>query len=138
MAAMTGFPAIAFSLDRAPENEAKWDTVERHFAETLHWMLSVSWPRGMVLNVNFPDVLPDAVKGRRVATVGRRKPAGEIIKGQDPAGKPYHWISSKRVYGEVSADSDIQATRDGFISMSPLTLDMTDYSYLSAAREKLG
>ncbi len=137
-AAMSGFPAISMSLDRAPENEAKWETVERHMADTLHWILAATWPLGMVLNVNFPDVGPDAVKGRKVATVGRRKPGGEIAKGLDPAGKPYLWISSKRIYGDVSAGSDIQATRDGYISMSPLTLDMTDYGHIAAAREKLG
>lgn len=137
-AAMSGFPAVAFSLDRAPENEAKWETVERHLAETLQWLLAASWPHRIVLNVNFPDVSPDAVQGRRVATVGRRKPGGEIARGQDPAGKPYLWIGSKRVYGDVSTDSDIQATRDGYISMTPLTLDMTDYGHMAAAREKLG
>ena len=107
-------------------------------ADTLHWILAASWPRRMVLNVNFPDVGPDAVKGWRVATVGRRKPGGEIAKGLDPAGKQYFWISSKRIYGDVSEDSDIQAIRDGYISMSPLTLDMTDYGHIATAREKLG
>ena len=137
-AAMSGFPAISMSLDRPAGNEARWETVERHMADTLRWVLAASWPHGTVLNVNFPDVPPDVVKGRRVATVGRRKPGGEIAQGQDPAGKPYLWISSKRIYGEVSADSDIQAIRDGYISLSPLTLDMTDYGHIAAAKEKLG
>lgn len=137
-AALSGFPAVALSLNRTAPNEARWDTVERHLGPTLQWALGAAWPKGMVLNINFPDVAADDVQGRRVTSVGRRKPGGAIVKGQDPAGKPYLWITTDRVYGDVAPESDIQATRDGFISLSPLTLDMTDYSHLAAAREKLG
>lgn len=136
-AALSGFPAIAFSLNRAPLGDPKWRTVERHLEATLDWALSAAWPNGIVLNINFPDVEADEVKGRRVTAVGRRKPGGSIVKGLDPAGKPYLWITTERIYGAVSPDSDIQATRDGYISLSPLTLDMTDYEHLANARERL-
>lgn len=136
-AALSGFPALSLSLDRAPRGDAKWATVESHLADTVQWLLAASWPKGIVLNVNFPDVEPNDVLGRRVTRLGRRKPGGAIAKGVDPAGRPYHWISSERVYGEVTADSDIQAARDGWISMTPLTMDMTDEANLALARERL-
>lgn len=136
-AALVGLPTIAVSLDRTPPADAKWATVEAHLADTLSWLLAESWPRGVVLNVNFPDVDPHHVNGRRVTRLGRRKPGGEIVAGMDPAGKPYHWIASKRIYGDVAPDSDIQAARDGFISMSPLTFDLTDETALARARDRL-
>lgn len=137
-AALAGYPAIALSLNRTPPNEAHWATVEAHLAGTLKWLLDQTWPRGAILNVNFPDTPPDGVKGRRVTRLARRKPGGEIVAGMDPAGRPYHWISSKRVLGEIAPDSDMQAEREGYISMTPLRFDLTDEALLARARERLG
>ncbi len=136
-AALSGFPAIALSLDRIPPADAEWETVERHLHETLAWALSMHWPRGAVVNINFPAVKPDEVRGRRVTRLGRRKPGGEIIAGMDPAGRPYHWISSKRIVGDIAPDSDVQAAADGYISLTPLTYDLTDEATLARARERL-
>lgn len=136
-AALAGFPSIALSLDRKPLGEAKWPTVEAHLAETLAWALSQAWPTGAVLNVNFPDVAPEAVRGRRLTRLGRRKPGGEIVSGHDPAGKPFYWISSKRIVGTVTADSDIRAAEEGYISMTPLSFDMTDAALLARAKTEL-
>jgi len=137
-AALEGYPAIALSIERTPPNEAHWATVEAHLAGVLDWLLAQAWPRGVVLNVNFPDLPPDGVKGRRTTRLGRRKPGGEIVAGMDPAGRPYHWIGSKRIMGDIAPDSDVQAARDGFISMTPLRFDLTDDALLDRARERLG
>ncbi len=136
-AALSGYPAIALSLNRTPPNEAHWATVEAHLAPTLDWLLAEAWPRGSILNVNFPDVTPGEVKGRRLTRLGRRKPGGEIIARVDPAGRPYHWISSKRIVGEVAPDSDIRAAEEGYISMTPLTFDLTDEALLARARARM-
>lgn len=137
-AALSGYPAIALSLNRTPPGEAKWATVEAHLIETLDWLLAEAWPRGSVLNVNFPDALPEDVKGRRLTRLGRRKPGGEIVASVDPAGRPYHWISSKRIVGDITPDSDVQAAADGYISVTPLTCDLTDHGLLAQARDRFG
>ena len=136
-AALQGYPSIALSIERTPPNEAHWATVESHLPGVLDWLLAEAWPRGAVLNVNFPDLPPDGVKGRRTTRLGRRKPGGEIVAGMDPAGRPYHWIGSKRIMGDIAPDSDVQAARDGFISMTPLRFDLTDDALLDRARERL-
>lgn len=136
-AALAGFPAISLSLNRTPPADARWETVEAHLGETLDWLLAETWPKGAILNVNFPDVPPDAVKGRRLTRLGRRKPGGEIVAGLDPAGRPFHWISSKRIQGDVAADSDVRAAEEGYISMTPLTFDLTDDGLLAAARARM-
>lgn len=136
-AALSGYPAIAFSQERTAPADPKWETAAAHIAPTLEWLLAEAWPMGAVLNVNFPDVAPGAVKGRRLTRLGRRKPGGEIVAGRDPGGKPYHWISTKRVQSKVAADSDVQASEDGYISMTPLTFDLTDENVLADARARM-
>ncbi|MEL0079869.1 MAG: 5'/3'-nucleotidase SurE, partial [Rhodospirillales bacterium] len=69
--------------------------------------------------------------GKRYTRLGRRKPGGEIVERTDPAGRPYYWIGSKRVLGEVFNDTDIAATDQGYISVTPLTYDLTDKEALS-------
>lgn len=137
-AALSGFPAIAFSQNKAPTADPKWETSLAHIGPTLDWLLAQNWPAGAILNVNFPDCAPDSVMGRRVTRLARRKPGGEIAYGLDPAGKPYHWISSKRIVSEVHADSDVQACMDNYISMTPLGFDLTDHVLLERARSALG
>ena len=137
-AALSGFPAIAISQDRPPKGEPEWRTSAQEIGPTLAWLLAQSWPAGVLLNVNFPNCAPDAVQGRRVTRLARRKPGGEIVAGIDPAGKPYHWIGSKRIVTDIQADSDVQACNDGFVSMTPLTFDMTDHVALTRARKVLG
>jgi 5'-nucleotidase len=136
-AALVGVPAIAISADRNSPNEPHWDAVETHLADTLAWLLAVDWPIGSVLNINFPNFPPADVRGRRVTRLGRRKPGGEIMAGVDPGGKPFYWIGTKRVVGAVTADSDIQAAEDGYISMTPLRFDLTDDDLLAQAKDRL-
>ncbi|MGZ0188150.1 MAG: 5'/3'-nucleotidase SurE [Alphaproteobacteria bacterium] len=136
-AALVGVPAIAISADRKAPNEPHWDAVEAHLPDTLVWLLAEDWPTGSILNINFPNVPAAAVRGKRVTRLGRRKPGGEIMTGVDPMGKPFYWIGTKRVVGNVTADSDIQAAEDGFISMTPLRFDLTDDALLARAKERL-
>lgn len=133
-AAMAGFPAISISQDRPPKGAPDWRTSAQELAPTLDWLLAQSWPAGVVLNINFPDCPPEAVQGRRATRLARRKPGGEIVAGVDPAGKPYHWIGSKRIVTDIQADSDVQACNDGFVSMTPLSFDLTDHGALTRAK----
>lgn len=137
-ASLVGITAIAFSLDRPPGEDPPWETAEAHLAPTLDWLLAEAWPKGALLNVNFPRCAPDAVLGRRVTRLGRRKPGGRIDAGVDPAGKPFHWIATQRIIGDIAPDSDVQAANDHYISMTPLTFDLTDDALLKQARERLG
>ena len=130
-AALSGLPAVSLSLCRTPPARTRWDTVEKYLVSTLNWVLSEAWPLGAVLNVNFPDVDPTDVKGKRYTRLGRRKPGGEIVERTDPAGRTYYWIGSKRILGEVFNDTDIAATDQGYISVTPLTFDLTDKEALS-------
>lgn len=96
-------------------------------------LLRMDWPKDVLLNVNLP---PSGVelRGIRLTRLGRRHYAESVIEKTDPRGKVYYWIGGvdPRWYGD--ADSDFQATAEGFISVTPLHLDLTHYPSLELFR----
>jgi len=92
------------------------------------------FPRDTLLNVNLPPIPGDQVKGVRVTTLGSRVFHEEIARMKDPWGREIYWIGGGRATWSGGADSDFQAVRDGYISVTPLHVDLTNYEFLEAAR----
>jgi 5'/3'-nucleotidase len=124
-ATLLGIPAIALSQHADHSHPTKWATAERYAAEVIRQLVAVAWPPDVFINVNFPDVTAASVKGVHVVAQGRRKPAGSIEERIDPRGNPYYWIGLNREVDPVLEETDIAAVRDGFVSVTPLNLDMT-------------
>ena len=78
--ALLGIPSIAMSLVTGPAEadqgtgKPKWETPMQRGAELVRRLIKVGWPEGVVLNVNFPDCEPDAVKGSVATAQGQRDP----------------------------------------------------------------
>ena len=99
----------------------------RHGAELVRKLLKQGWPEGVVLNVNFPDCEPDAVKGMVVTSQGQRNPDLLRIEDRlDTRGKPYYWVGLERRRGKPPKGTDLWAVQSGRISVTPLQLDFTD------------
>jgi 5'-nucleotidase len=82
----------------------------------------------VVLNVNFPDCEPDAVKGMLATTQGQRDPELlDIADRLDTRGKAYYWIGVQRRRAKPPPGTDLWAVRSNLISVTPLCLDFTDY-----------
>ena len=80
-----------------------------------------------MLNVNFPDCEPDAVKGMVVTSQGQRNPDLLRIEDRlDTRGKPYYWVGLERRRGKPPKGTDLWAVQSGRISVTPLQLDFTD------------
>jgi 5'-nucleotidase len=130
---LLGVPSIAMSLVANAETGAEtgqpqWETPMRHGAELVRKLLKAGWPEGVVLNVNFPDCEPDAVKGMMATTQGQRDPALLDIEDRlDTRGKAYYWIGAQRRRAEPPEGTDLWAVRSNLISVTPLCLDFTDY-----------
>ena len=92
----------------------------------------------MLLNVNFPDRPPEAVRGARVTRQGRRKLGDEIWERHDPRGNAYYWIGPMRTEIPTRRGSDLAAVRAGAISITPLHLDLTHAATLRRLRAALG
>jgi 5'-nucleotidase len=88
------------------------------------------FPKETLLNVNLPPVPGDQVKGIRVTNLGSRVFHEEIARMKDPWGRDIYWIGGGHVTWSGGAESDFHAVRDGFISVTPLHVDLTNYELI--------
>jgi 5'-nucleotidase len=128
-AAVFGLPAIAASQELAQGTD---EALDLRFAAGVIAMLArrvlaCGLPANCFLNVNFPALLPDKVRGVQVTRLGRREYKDILIKRLDPKGRPYYWIGGDPPGGEPTEGTDIGALAQGYVSVTPLNLDMTDH-----------
>lgn len=124
-AALLGYPAIALSLLRRGDHEHRWDSAEHHAASLLRRLTGLTWPRDVLMNVNFPDVPAEEVRGVRVCRQGRRDVDTQVIDGSDPSGRPYVWVGNYMSDETSQTGSDLAALAEDAISVTPLHLDLT-------------
>jgi 5'-nucleotidase len=130
---LLGIPSIAFSQAYTHSHPVKWGTGTHHGADVARKVLAAGWPKNVFVNVNFPDVVAGSVKGVRVTRQGVRSFGGHIVERVDPRGGTYYWIGYTPGEHEASEESDIHSVRTGWISVTPLHLDLTH----EATRRKL-
>jgi 5'/3'-nucleotidase len=130
---VAGIPSIAVSfagsdLDLLGSHRARLERLVRRLVHVK------DFPKETLLNINLPGIPGDQVKGVKVTHLGSRVFREEIARMQDPWGKDIYWIGGGQVTWSGDADSDVQATREGYISVTPLHMDMTNYKLLEAAQ----
>ena len=91
----------------------------------------------MLININFPDLVPEKVKGVMMARQGQRKLGENLDRRVDPRGRPYYWIGTQRDEGEPGRGTDLEAVCDGFVSVTPVHLDLTHRASIKPLREAL-
>ena len=129
-ATILGIPAIALSYaGRDYERIDEWQNVVTRLLERILGREG-DFPAETLLNVNLPAIPPEQVKGVRVTTLGRREYVDSLQRGQDPNGRDYYWIGggSSRWWGRD--DSDFRAIESGYISVTPLHLDLTNHALM--------
>lgn len=102
-----------------------WDTTEAVAPALMKKLVETELPQGVFLNVNFPKCPADEVKGAIVTAQGKIVHALWIDERKDGRGFPYYWLRFGREESEVRKGSDQAAVRDGYISVTPLHLDLT-------------
>ncbi len=130
---LLGIPSIAFSQAFAHPHPVKWGTAVPHGADVARRILEMDFPRNVFVNVNFPDAVAASVKGIKVTRQGVRAFGGTVIERTDPRGGAYDWIGYSPGEHEMDEESDLHAVRHGYISVTPLHLDLTH----EATRRKL-
>jgi 5'-nucleotidase len=130
---VAGIPSIAISfagsdLDLLDGHRAGLERLVRRLVAVR------DFPKETLLNINIPGIPADQVKGVKVTHLGSRVFHEEIAQMQDPWGKEIYWIGGGHVTWSGGTDSDFRATRDGYISVTPLHMDMTNYKLLEVAR----
>lgn len=93
------------------------------------------YPPNMLLNVNLPPIPAEEVRGFRVTRLGSRYFSESLTRMQDPWGREIFWIGGGTITWTGGVDSDHEAVRDGWVSLTPLHMDLTNYSLISTVRE---
>ncbi len=127
--ALAGIRSIALSQIYA--REGMGDTVP--FAVAQAWgvdvlrpLIDMDFAPRTLININFPALAPDAVRGVRVVRQGFHDYGrGSIVRGTDPRGYPYYWFGLHGMEHTPGHETDLEAIADGFISVTPLQVDLT-------------
>jgi len=124
-----GIPGVAISLAGRHGEMLKGDRVwiEKLVTEIVRVK---DFPAGMLLNINIPPIPGDEIQGTRVTTLGKRRYEGPLVDAEDRWGRSVHWIGGGKLCWSGGDDCDFQAIEDGFISVTPLQTDLTDYARL--------
>ena len=133
-----GIPSIAFSQEVVKDYPRDlFQTARTHGLGMVKKLISEPWEHGVFLNINFP-LDTDQVKGIKTTSQGFRDDAEVFINGrQDPRGGSYFWIGFRRQYGVPKAGSDLAAIDNGYISVTPLHLDLTHEKSLLSLGKKI-
>jgi 5'-nucleotidase len=131
-----GIPSIAISF-AGRELRADQDRLNKLIDPTTkllrHLMALQPFPKDTLFNVNFPAV--DEIRGVRLTRLGRRVFSNSIQPMKDPWGRQIYWIGAGSMSWSGGEDSDYQAVADGYISVTPLHLDLTNRSILDSSTE---
>jgi 5'-nucleotidase len=127
--ALLGIPSVAVSLVRGDERWLdSYEGVVRQLArmivdEPRHKL----FPADTLLNINLPDRAPDTVKGVRITSLSKRVYSDPVVTDKDPHGKTYYWIGGGEAIWEGPEGADYLAVERGYISITPIHLDMTNH-----------
>lgn len=129
-AAIAGVPGIAVSLD-TPEDfhgTRDYSTAAIVGARLSQQILERKLPDGVLLNVNVPYLALEAIRGVMITRQGLRVYRDALVRREDPRGRPYYWIGGDSPSGVADPGTDFGALAEGYVSITPLQLDLTAIS----------
>ncbi|MCF6157539.1 MAG: 5'/3'-nucleotidase SurE [wastewater metagenome] len=133
-AAIMGFPSIAVSFDISGDYDDVQDAA-RVAKNVIGRILKHRLPKGSLLNVNIPSIPSDQMKGMRVTRQFAHDFQETFSKRIDPSGKAYYWLvgTDKSLHHEEG--TDISAINEGYISVTPLRYDLTNYHLFQEVKD---
>jgi 5'-nucleotidase len=125
-ATLLGIRGIALSAPVDKDDEVDFARMRPWIREVLEKLLPIQ--RADLLNVNFPSTPPKGIRATRQSV---RHYDGKVVPGEDPRGRPHYWFTVIPIE-TVDEDTDRWAVENGFVSVTPLRLDLTDFSEFEA------
>ncbi len=131
-----GLPAIAVSMASfQPEHYA---TAAQVVLDLLVKLQREPVPAETILNVNVPDLPYDELQGWEVTRLGRRHKSEPVICEQDPRGRPIYWVGPAGSEQDAGPGTDFHAVRNGYVSVTPIHVDLTRYDVIANVKSCLG
>jgi 5'-nucleotidase len=124
---VNGIPAIAVSINSFEPTD--YSGPAGFAARLVQYVARHGLPADLFLNVNFPAVPWDKVKGVTITRLGRRVYRDELVSRLDPRERSYYWIGGEPLGGVPDIGTDIWAVANGYVSVTPVYLDMTAYHF---------
>jgi 5'-nucleotidase len=126
---LLGIPSFAVSLDA--RSRFRFEAAARFAVRVARFIVREGLPNDTFLNINVPNLDEKEIRSFKITQLGRWIQNGQGVDEKvDPRGKKYYWIAGARVAFEKKGDTDIEAVAKGFISITPLHLDLTDRASL--------
>ncbi|MGL5031477.1 MAG: 5'/3'-nucleotidase SurE [Aeromonas sp.] len=122
-----GYPSIAISL----VGKTHFATAAHYAALLVKGLMTHPLPSDQILNVNVPDLPLDQIKGMKTTRLGHRHRAESVICEVDPRGQPMYWIGPPGEQQDAGDGTDFAAIEQDYVSITPLTIDMTAYNSLA-------
>ena len=129
---LLGIPSIAVSL--ASKSAGNYATAARVACELFERFRDRPVASPMLLNVNVPDVPYDQLEGTEVTRLGRRHKAEGVVKSANPRGETVYWVGAAGDAQDAGAGTDFHAVAHRKVSITPLQIDLTQYSTLDQMR----
>ena len=123
-----GLPAIAVSL--VIHEQENYQTAAAVVRSLLEHMPSIPLPADTILNINVPDLPMSEIKGVQVTRLGHRHKAEPVVRTLDPRGQPVYWVGPPGGEQDAGPGTDFHAVRCGYISVTPLQVDLTRHGAL--------
>jgi 5'-nucleotidase len=134
--ALAGIPAIALS-QALRDADHGFDAARAWAAKVIAPLIDVPMPRRTVINVNFPALAAEKVRGIRVVRQGFHDYSrGSVVESIDPRGRKYYWFGLDDVEHTLDHGTDLEAVNEGFIAVTPLQLDLTHHASIGALAER--
>lgn len=121
-----GLPAIAVSI--ASHEPQYLETAARVVAQLVAGLKCEPLASSIILNVNVPDLPWESIRGLAATRLGHRHKAEPVIADEDPRGRTVYWVGSAGPEQDAGPGTDFHAVREGFVSVTPLHVDLTHHS----------
>jgi 5'-nucleotidase len=123
--AILGVPAVAVSLNQYVNPDFTY--AAQIAKKIIQTMVKQTLPPNTLLNINVPPGSETDIKGIAITKLGNRQYENTFDRRQDPRGRVYYWLGGDVMQVDNDPDSDIVAVEDGYVSVSPVHFDLTNY-----------
>jgi len=131
--AMRNIPSLAVSI--AGFKNFKFESAALFTKKIASNLMKNNLPSNLVLNINFPNIDYEEVKGIRITRHGKRVYQDEVKIIHDPQGTTHYWLGGELPYGNIEPDTDFEAIYNNMVSVTPLSLDLTNYQMIPKVKD---
>lgn len=131
--ALMGKPSIAISCSNP--NDPHYDSAAKFLMDFLNAFDITKIPDFSALNINVPSIPYDNIKGWKVTRQSRRRYRDKFEARKDPFGNTYYWMFGEIIEDDENEDADYLAIHEGYVSITPISVFLTDWNFMKKLKE---